>query len=164
MSELDLIRRLFDYTDWSNSKLIEGAAPVVEEALDRPMEIGPGTLRRTLLHIHNGESVWLSRFKGESPPWPSESEHVTVKDVGARLSANAAARGQFLGSLSESDLGRVQTYRDSKGSMFRATLRDMLLQGILHSKHHQAQAVNILRRVGAAWPEVDYMYRVREAV
>jgi uncharacterized damage-inducible protein DinB len=40
----------------------------------------------------------------------------------------------------------------------------MLLQGALHSKHHQAQAVNILRRLGAAWPELDYMMHVRKPV
>jgi uncharacterized damage-inducible protein DinB len=162
MTELDLIRRLFEYSDWSNARLIEGAAPVNDGDLDRPMDIGPGTLRRTLLHIYSGESVWLARFKGESPSWPSESDLVKVKDLGDRLIASAKAREEFLQSLAPTDLDRVQTYRDSKGSLFKATLRDMLLQGILHSKHHQAQAVNILRRLGAAWPELDYMYRVRE--
>jgi len=162
LNELDLIRRMFEYTDWSNARLIEGAMPVVDEALDRAMDIGPGTLRRTLLHLLNGETVWLARFGGESPAWPNESEPVKVGEMGERLGANARERERFLRALAPADLDRVQTYRDSKGSLFRATLRDMLLQGVLHSKHHQAQAVNILRRVGAAWPELDYMYRVRE--
>jgi uncharacterized damage-inducible protein DinB len=162
MTELDLIGRMFEYTDWSNTRLIEAALPVVEEALDRPMEIGPGSLRRTLLHIFNGESVWLGRF-GQDPsvPWPSETERVGVAALGERLAANAKRRDEFLAGLVPADLDRVQPYRDSKGSLFQATLRDMLLQGVLHSKHHQAQAVNILRRLGAAWPELDYMYRVR---
>jgi uncharacterized protein YciI len=56
----------------------------------------------------------------------------------------------------------VQVYRDSKGSLFQATLGDMLMQGVMHTKHHQAQAVNALKRLGAAWPELDYMYRVRK--
>ena len=54
--------------------------------------------------------------------------------------------------------------RSPKGSLFSATLGVMLLQGVLHSKHHQAQGVNALKRLGAAWPELDYMYRVRKAV
>lgn len=163
MTELDLIRRMFEYTDWSNTKLIEASLPLGDEELDRAMEIGPGTLRRTLLHIYNGESVWLKRFRQEpSAPWPSESEPVAVRDLAIRLAATAHAREQFLRSLTPAELDRLLTYRDSKGSLFKVTLRDMLMQGILHSKHHQAQAVNILRRVGAAWPELDYMYRLRE--
>jgi uncharacterized damage-inducible protein DinB len=162
MPELDLIRRLFEYTDWSNGRLIESAAPLGEDALDRPMEIGPGTLRRTLVHICNGERVWLGRFRQDHEvPWPSEAELVPVAVVGERLDLHARERDGFLSTLSPADLDRVQTYRDSKGSLYRAPLRDMLLQGVLHSKHHQAQAVNILRRLGAAWPELDYMYRVR---
>jgi len=38
----------------------------------------------------------------------------------------------------------------------------MLVQGVMHSKHHQAQAANILRRLDAKWPELDYMMRIRK--
>ena len=58
----------------------------------------------------------------------------------------------------------VQRYRDSKGSLYQTTLQNMLLEMIVHATHHRAQAINALRRVGAAVPEVDYMQQVREPV
>lgn len=169
MNDLDLLVLLLEYTDWSNDRLLEAASPMTDEQLDRPMEIGPGTLRKVLLHIHNGELVWLRRWQGRGggehgeTPWPSESEAVTVPQLRERLGAVRRERAAFVASLREqrADLGRVQRYRDSKGSLFQASLRDMLIQGVMHSKHHQAQAVNIVRRLGGAWPELDYMYRVR---
>lgn len=169
MTDLDLLVTLLEYTDWSNDRLLEAASPMTDEQLDLAMEIGPGTLRKVLLHIHNGELVWLRRWQGRGggehgeTPWPSESEAVTVAQLRERLAAVRRERAAFLASVREqrADLGRVQRYRDSKGSLYRASLRDMLIQGIMHSKHHQAQAVNIIRRLGGAWPELDYMYRVR---
>jgi uncharacterized damage-inducible protein DinB len=66
--------------------------------------------------------------------------------------------------LTEKELGQMIAYRDSKGSLFAATLSDMLLQGILHSVHHRAQAVNMVRRLGGAALEMDYMTFVRRPV
>ena len=52
-------------------------------------------------------------------------------------------------------------YLDSVAGYFNATLADMILQVLLHSIHHRAQAVNMLRQLGLGPPEVDYMTSVR---
>lgn len=162
---------LLEYTDRSNDRLLECAAPLGDEQLDRDMQMGPGTIRRVLLHICNGESVWYKRWRdglgGEhaEPPWPGEAERATVAEIGARIAANRAERDAFLARLvaARHDLSKEQVYRDSKGRLFRATLGQMIVQAIMHSKHHQAQAVNMLRRArgDGGWPELDYMYRAR---
>jgi uncharacterized damage-inducible protein DinB len=58
----------------------------------------------------------------------------------------------------------VQEYRDSRGSKFRATLADMITQGLVHSIHHRAQATNAIRRLGRNAPEMDYMVHIRQPV
>ena len=71
-------------------------------------------------------------------------------------------RDAFLATLSNEDLTRNQSYRDSKGGLFSASLGDMILQGCIHSIHHRAQAVNMIRRVGGAGLEMDYMTWIRK--
>lgn len=162
MINLGTLHTLFEYNDWSNARLLEAALPLSDELLDRPLEIGPGTLRKILIHTYNGEYVWLRRWRGDAEtPWPSESEPTPIATLQAAFLANARDRNSSLARLFESDLARIQPYRDSKGSPFRAALGEMLMQSILHSKHHQAQACNAIRRLGAAWPELDYMMRIR---
>lgn len=164
MIDLDTVRVLLEYTDWCNRQLLESAAPLDDDALDRDMQIGPGSVRRILVHIASGEQVWLRRWKGEAEAkWPAETERVAVAALAARLAENAAARDAWLSTLSPADTVVVQPYRDSRGTLYRASLGDMLVQGVMHSKHHQAQCVNALKRLGARWPELDYMYRVRVA-
>lgn len=164
MIDLGTVRTVLDYTDWSNRKLLECAAPLSDEQLDRDMQIGPGTMRRTMRHIYAGEFVWLRRWRGETETtWIDEGVKLSVEQLAADFEANIRERDTFLARLFDAELARVQRYRDSKGNLFDAPLGEMLMQGVMHSKHHQAQAVNILRRVGAAWPELDYMVRIRRA-
>jgi len=73
-------------------------------------------------------------------------------------------RDAFLAELSDAALQASVTYRDSKGSLFSASLGQMMVQMCVHSTHHRAQAVNMIRRAGGQTPEVDYMVWVRKPV
>ena len=130
---------LFSYSDWSNRVLSERAAKLSTEQLDRPLDIGRGSLRLNLMHTLVGETVWLVRWK-ETPnvPWPDEHQGLSPQQILERFEHVWNERDEFLAPLTPYRLARVQTYRDSKGSLFTATLEDMILQGFLHTKHHQA--------------------------
>ncbi|TWT43838.1 DinB family protein [Phycisphaerae bacterium RAS1] len=165
MVDLTTVRTLLVHNDWANGELLRCAAPLPAAPLDRPIDMGVGSLRRTLLHIYNGEHVWLQRWRRQSEtPWPSEDELVAMADLSSRFTRQYQERDAFLATLTPADVARAQVYRDSKGGLFTATLGDMLLQALHHSAHHRAQAVNMLRQVGAEAPELDYMVRVRRPV
>lgn len=159
---LETIQTLLRHGDWANDRLLTFSADLPDAGLDRPFDMGVGSLRRTLLHIHAGEHVWLQRWQGRTEtPWPDETEPVSPAVLGERFAATRTERKNFLATQADRDLARAIVYRDSKGSLFSATLGDMLLQACLHSAHHRAQAVNMLRRLGATAPELDYMVSVR---
>lgn len=165
MTTLALLRQLLDYSDWANAQVLSAAARLSDEQLDRPLEIGPdpGTLRRVLMHTWAGEDMWLRRWQGEiEAKWPAESERLSVAQLRDRFEATRARRGPFIAGLEDAAVVRVQEYRDSRGSLFKAALADMLLQGIVHSVHHRAQATNAIRRLGGAAPEMDYMMHIRQ--
>ncbi len=148
----------FRYGDWANQQLLAAAGKLTDAQLDQPFDMGPGSLRRTLIHIYNGEHVWLNRWQCRAEtPWPSESDPLSVAELGRRFAACAQERDVFVATLTDASLAREITYRDSKGSLFQASLSDMLIQAINHSIHHRAQAVNMLRRLNAGLVELDYM-------
>ena len=158
---MNAIRSMLRHGEWANGQLLRCAKPLPDELLDRRIEMGPGTLRRTLLHIFNGELVWLERWKGVSPEWPSEEQRVSVPELEERFAKVFDSRRAFIDGLAPLAVDRMQVYQDSRGGLYQATLRDMLIQGCHHSAYHRAQAVNMLRRVRAEIPEIDYMYWVR---
>jgi uncharacterized damage-inducible protein DinB len=163
----DSITRLFEYSDWANEQVLSAAAAFSEEQLDRGLEIGPGagSLRRVLTHTWAGEDMWLRRWRGENEAkWPNESEKLTIAQLRDRFAATRRERLGFVASLNAEAMARVQEYRDSRGSKFRATLADMITQGLVHSIHHRAQATNAIRRLGRNAPEMDYMVHIRQPV
>jgi len=163
MHELSTIKTMLRCSDWANEQLARSAAGLVSDQLDKVFDIGRGTLRRTLMHILAGECVWLKRWQGErETPWPNEDERLAPTTIWDRFHAMFPERERFLNDVRPADLVAPIMYRDSKGSLFSAALVDMMIQMCLHSTHHRAQAVNILRRLGADPPELDYMMWIRK--
>jgi len=162
---MDTIIALFAYSDRTNATLLHAAEPLSAAQLDQSFDMGMGTLRKTLAHIYVGEKVWLERCTGNAEcKWPPYETSVTLAEISEQLRLLIHPRDAFLATLNDAKVGAGQTYRDSKGTLFKATLHDMILQSIVHSTHHRAQAVNMLRRLGGQVVEVDYMYGVRETV
>jgi uncharacterized damage-inducible protein DinB len=160
---IETLRVFLKYSDWANGQIVAAATALGDAQLDRAFDMGRGSLRTTLMHIWAGESVWVSRWQGRiETPWPNEDETGRPSMIDERLADVYRERDAFVSKLGDGDLSRVITYRDSKGSLFKATLSDMMIQMIVHSTHHRAQAVNMLRRVGGTSPEVDYMMWVRK--
>jgi uncharacterized damage-inducible protein DinB len=160
---MDTIRTILRYSDWADDQLLRAAGALGDEQLDRPFDMGVGSLRRTLLHIWAGESVWLARWQGKAEtPWPDEGERVSVATLAERFRETWKQRTKWLDALPETELAQAIVYRDSKGTRYSAALGDMMLQLCLHSHHHRAQAVNMIRCVGGTPPELDYMYSIRK--
>jgi uncharacterized damage-inducible protein DinB len=163
--DMNTLQSFLKYNDWADERILDASSHMSEAQLDQIFEIGLGTLRKTLKHIGDGEHVWLQRWQGRTEtPWPPYDEKIGMSALRDRFKATWRERAMFLSSSSSEDLMRVVRYRDSKGSLFDATLADMIMQGIIHSQHHRAQAVNILRRLGAGLVELDYMMWVRKPV
>lgn len=159
MNAHDAISMQLKYSDEMNRRLLRSATQLDASALDQWFDMGMGTLRKTLAHIYAGEQVWLERWKGNRDfPWPPYETTQSPADLRTAFEATWVTRDAFLATVDDSQLSAEQVYRDSKGSLFRTTLFEMILQGVTHSTHHRAQAVNMIRRVGGEVVEVDFMY------
>ena len=163
MDPLADFRLLFAYGDTMNRRLLDAASILSDDRLDAALDMGPGTLRATLAHIVIGEDVWLARWRADADfAWRSFETPPTPEDL-LTIALNVARdRDAFLKTIDVARLDAVQPYRDSTGTMFRASLREQMLQGIVHSTHHRAQAVHMLKRAGGTFVEVDFMYWRRQ--
>lgn len=160
--EVKTFAEFLKYSSWANGEILRSSEKLTDAQLDQPFDMGRGCLRGTLIHIHAGEHVWLQRWQGRTEtPWPNELVKTPVAEIAAQFAKTYEERAAFLSKLTDRDLQNSITYRDSKGSLFKATLGDMIMQGILHSTHHRAQAVNMLRRAAGVLVELDYMTWVR---
>ncbi|MFN0136942.1 MAG: DinB family protein [Phycisphaerae bacterium] len=161
MSKLDTFRDLFAHNDWAWARLSTLCTGLSDEQLDRPFEMGEGSLRETINHLWSAERVWLDRWKRSATPrYRGSSAGVTVQQLVEENRELAAERAAFLDGLTDESLDQVIHYTNTKGTPNEFALRDMMLHVTNHGVHHRAQAVNMLRHVGAEVPKpgLDYIF------
>lgn len=151
------LRALFVHGDWARDRLMAEASRLDDEALDRPFEMGKGSLRRTLEHLWRAERFWLDRWLGDDRRIGDPEPGLTPAALRERFRATAAERGGLLGRLAEGDLPRRVDFPGGRGERREYALGAMMLHECNHGFHHRAQALNMLRHLGAEPPGVDYI-------
>src|SRR5687767_696721 len=59
-----LLKTQLDYTYWASDRLLDAARSLTEEELDRDLGNSFSSVLRTLVHIFQGDRIWLSRLAG----------------------------------------------------------------------------------------------------
>lgn len=150
--ELGTIRELLIHNDWGRDRMMDVAATLSDAHLDQPFEMGEGSLRATLRHLWGAEQIWLSRWQGlpVEPHLPDiRDSSMSMKRLWEHFRTTAVERDRFANELTNSSLTRPVHVTLQSGEQYTFSLGDTLLHVINHGIHHRAQAVNMLRRVGA---------------
>lgn len=158
--QMGTLHELFAFNDWARDAVMRCAVGLGKEQLDRPFEMGWGSLRNTLNHLCSVEGVWLDRWQGRQPCYRVSAEGVEMAPLWNEFRDVAKRRNAHLASLQDENLRVDLTYKNIKGETLTFPIGAMMLHICNHGSHHRAQAVNMLRRVGAPMPkpETDYIF------
>ena len=161
--DLVTIRDYYRYSDWSRARVFASAARLTDEQLERPFEMGSGTLRATLTHLRDAEQWWYQNWTaGPGQPFPAPPAGISVAKLAREFEEIVAARAQFLAGLMDGDLQRPIGAEPRPGRRLEFPLGVTLLQLCTHGTHHRAQALNMLRHVGGEVPALDFVMMMRE--
>ncbi|HKF53170.1 MAG TPA: DinB family protein, partial [Candidatus Acidoferrales bacterium] len=121
------------------------------------------SVRDTLVHLMLVEWVWLERWLGRSPGFPSENfpDLASIRSRWQKIEADLTA---FVQKLSAADLDRVVEYKNTKGIPFSNPMREMLQHLFNHQTYHRGQITTMLRQLGASAVATDLIAFYREQV
>lgn len=166
MIKTGTLRECFRYNDWARERLLGLAAGLADDQLDRPFEMGEGSLRATVYHLWAAEYGWLNRWQPQTGlTYDAECHGESPAEIGRRFRETAAARDAFLGRLDDAGLAATFTFTNKKGITSTFSIGDTMLHVCNHGTHHRAQAINMLRRLGVETPKpgIDYiLWRLQE--
>jgi uncharacterized damage-inducible protein DinB len=157
------LRRLLDYTEWANHRVVRVAATLELDAYRRDLGASHGGVRGTLAHVLSAEWVWLERFKGNSPPkLIDEGEFPDILALKERWAVVEAHRRAWFDGLKERAVNAPIRYRTTDGRSFEAPLAELVQHVVNHSSYHRGQLVCMFRDLGARPVSTDLVLFDRE--
>jgi uncharacterized damage-inducible protein DinB len=153
---------LFGYGSWANARMFASAEALTPRQQEAAVASSFPSISATLAHIVGSEWYWSRVWTGSDTTSASGSAaKPTVAELRAQLAAVEAERAEFLASMTDADLGRVVSYRDSDGG-FSIPLGQSIRHMVNHSSYHRGQLATQLRQLGQTPPNTDFTRYLRE--
>jgi uncharacterized damage-inducible protein DinB len=154
---------LFTYNDWANKRALQAASTLTTDQFTKPLGNSFSSVRDTLAHMYGAETIWLQRFKGESPSaFPDTSQINDIAALEARWNPIAADLLDFVNGLTQEDIDRVVEYKTMKFGVYSNPLWQSLQHVVNHGTYHRGQITTMLRQLGAQPILTDLMHFYRE--
>ena len=159
-----LIREHYDYHRWANHRLFDIAMGLGTDAVIRDMgkHWSFPTLKGMFAHMFAADSIWLTRWKGESPKrLYGDADFTSMADLRTRWDALEAEQRAFVAGLGDADLTRPVQYRNTEGKEFQVALGALLQHVVNHATHHRSEAATMITLISGSPPDTGInTYRV----
>jgi uncharacterized damage-inducible protein DinB len=155
---------LVDYNYWARDRLLEAVAGLPPKQFRQPLGNSFSSIRDTIAHICDAESIWLKRWRGEQPQGFQSPDRVA--DLAAAREEWAGLEREMretLATLGPEGVERTIEYKDFRGAARSDVFWQMLQHVVNHGSYHRGQVTTMLRQLGAAPPKyMDLIVFYRE--
>jgi uncharacterized damage-inducible protein DinB len=136
-----------EYTRWASERSIEAARALTEEELQRDLENSYGGVLGTLLHVFQGDRIWLSRLRG-APRFTlgDPEEQWTLDTLSQAWQQVANGYREWLAGVE--DLESILHYKNLAGQSHALPLWQVILHVVNHATYHRGQVTTMLRQLG----------------
>ena len=160
----DDLRLLVDYNYWARDRILDAVSALTPEQFTQPLGNSFSSIRDTIAHICDAESIWIRRWNGEQPLGFQNPE---------RIPDTAAAREEWAGlerqmrealeRLEPEGAERTIEYKDMRGAPRTEVFWQMVQHVVNHGTYHRGQVTTMLRQLGATPPRyMDLIVFYRE--
>ena len=140
---------MMDHLYWADGRILDA----LEESETKNKD-----LLKLVRHVVVAERLWLSRLqcKGSAQYslWEATEDLTAIRTM---FEDNAEQYRVYIAGLEESELDEMIDYANQSGVPFRTSVRDILLQVLLHGQYHRGQINRALRIESAEPVQVDYI-------
>ena len=152
------LQRLYEFSYWANRKLFDVIAQLSADQFTQQVSGSYGSIRNALVHTLSAEWGWLDRCGGEPRgPRLEPDDYPTLESVMETWSRVEGYVRGFLSALSDDDLGRPIEFSLASGPTRRLAMVDLMQQSIFHAVHHRGQVALMLRELGYAPGNFDFV-------
>ncbi len=131
--------------------MLAAAGLLTSEQFTREIESSFRSVRATLVHVFSAESVWLSRWQGESPAAHMAPERFPdVSSLAEAWRVHEPQLRSFVAGLGDDGLHQVREYTMFNGQGAASPYWQMVTHLVNHGTYHRGQVATLMRQLGAA--------------
>ena len=160
--DAEYFRTVWDYCYWARDRLLAATEGLSEEEYAKPNGFVYGSIRGILAHALWGEAMWLTRWKGEAPTMPGESDPPTLAELKKRWGEEEAKMRAFLAGLSDGDLAADVKLRRRDGTEASWPLWQLVAHVANHTTQHRSEAAEALTLIGRSPGNLDMLFYFAE--
>ena len=144
----NLVKHL-TYNLWANERIGHLLMTQEEEVLNAERKSSFSSISKTVLHIWDAETIWLTRLQGGSlTEWPSKNFSGSKGDMLKGLINTSTALLNYIETKGEAFQQEKILYKNMKGDAYENTVEEILLHLVNHGSYHRGQIITLLRDSG----------------
>ena len=162
MVPAEALRGHLAYTAWASRRLLERAAGLSVEDLNRDFQTADHSVLGTLVHVFAADRIWLARVNyAANQPFLTDADHslVTLQREWPPLLDRWM---EWAAALTDAGAQELLAYRDTRGNAYTQPLWHVVLHVVNHGTHHRGQVSGFLRALGQTPPPLDLTAYYRE--
>ena len=137
------------YNLWANRKICGFIIDAGDERTDKIIISSFDTIRKTLYHIWDAQSIWYLRLKSESVlDWPSKNFNGKLEEAINKFHKKSQDIIDLVKEKNEEELNEVCNYSAMNGKQFSNKISGIIMHCMNHSTFHRGQIVTMLRNAG----------------
>lgn len=147
---MDQLKKYSKYNLWANTLVLDKFVSQVPEALlDKEVPNSFPSLRKTVYHIWDAETIWLNRLERSGVSvLPIVHEQMNYDEFKLRIISTSEKLMNLIVSKNHNWFEEKLTYKNSEGKEFTNPVIDIVHHVFNHSTYHRGQCVTLLRELG----------------
>lgn len=143
----ELLLRYASYNSWANTRISDLLKSVAPDIPDTELKSSFSSIRKTVYHIWDAETIWLKRLRGEEIlSWPSKQ--LTAPVPIDQFVQTSHELHSFLENKDADYFALATTYKNTAGETFVTPNYGIVMHVFNHSTFHRGQIVTMLRETG----------------
>jgi len=143
-----LLKTQLDYTWWASDRLLDAARSLTEEELDRDLGNSFRSVLGTLVHIFQGDRIWLSRLAGSPRVTLADPDETwTLDSLQSAWVELHLAWIDWAGSVE--DVEKILNYLNLAGKPMAMPIWQVVFHVVNHGTYHRGQITTMLRQLGS---------------
>jgi uncharacterized damage-inducible protein DinB len=161
MSKLELLRDFYDYNEWANRRLLKVATGLGDDNVVYSPGASLAGVVRTMAHVAAAQINWLERWQGGVNRVSAVELAATMRsadDLRTAFGRSHTGLREYIASLTDADLDRPLTYKDSRGDANERPLWQLMTHVANHGTYHRGEVAAELTALGHSPGDLDFVF------